>query len=367
MLTRLFGVFLNKKPDAYKQIDSLDGLRGVAVLLVLVSHLSNAGLPLFPALSFSGVGKVGVWLFFILSSFLLTLQFLDKKEESLLSAKVWLNYFTRRFFRIYPLFTVVMLVSWAFSGSGYFGSGYFAMDGLKDVVSRLTLQTAKGVEWSILVEFRYYLALPVMVLLIAYPLRRNLLYVTLTTIAVVIIADLSRPPIDLFSLRPYLSIFILGSFTAYLYWLFRQKAFKLSFKTKWMFEILAVFIAIIIFSLTPSIYSMLTGKIVPLDYWHSDLTLFAVLWSLFIFSYMNGIGYIESLLSQGYLRVIGIVSFGLYLWHPPVIEYVKQNYHAHSSIQACLALSIALAISCFTYIIVERPFQKIKLSGVGKA
>lgn len=354
-------MILDHKPNSYKQINSLDGLRGVAVLFVLVSHLSNAGLHLIPVLSFSGIGKVGVWLFFVLSSFLLTMQFLDKKEESLLCAKLWLNYFIRRFFRIYPLFTVVMIVTWAFSGSGY-----FVMGGVDDLVSRLTLQDAKGVEWSILVEFRYYLVLPIIVLLMAYPLRKQPLFVTLAALVVVFLADITRPPINLFSLRPYLSIFILGSFTAYLYWLFQQKALVLSFRSKCIFEILAVCIAIVIFLLTPSVYSMLIQQSVPLDYWHGDLTLFAVLWSLFIIFYLNGIGYIESLLSRGFLRIIGIVSFGLYLWHPPVITYVKQNYHGNSTIQACLAMTITFAVACITYMVVERPFLKIKLSGVGR-
>lgn len=361
MIRQLLNSVLNKKPSAYKQIDSLDGLRAIAVLLVVVSHLSNAGLHLFPVLSFSGVGKVGVWLFFVLSSFLLTLQFLDKKEESLLSAKLWLNYLIRRFFRIYPLFIIVMVVSWVLSGSGY-----FVMGGVNDLVSRLTLQAAKGVEWSILVEFRYYLVLPIIVLLIAYPLRRQPLYVTSAAIAAVFLADLTRPPIDLVSLMPYLSIFISGSYTAYLYWLFRQRVLDLSLRVKWVFEIIAASIAILIFSLTPSVYSMLIGKSVPIEYWHGDLTFFAVLWSLFIFSYMNGIGYIESLLSRGYLRIIGIVSFGLYLWHPPVIEYVKQNYHVHSSVQACLAMLIAFTVSCLTYMVVERPFIRIKLTGASR-
>jgi len=357
MIRHLFDSILNKKPSDYNQIDSLDGLRAIAVLLVLLSHLSNADLHLLPLLSFSGVGKVGVWLFFVLSSFLLTLQFLNKKEESLLSAKLWLNYLIRRFFRIYPLFTVVMLVSYALSGSGYSNMG-----GVNDLASRLSLQAAKGIEWSILVEFRYYLVLPIIVLLIAYPLRRQLLYVLSAVIAAVILSDVTRPPIDLVSLRPYISIFILGSFTAYLYWLLQQRVLDLPLQAKWTFEILAASIALLIFLLTPSVYSRLIGKSVPIEYWHGDLTFFALLWSLFIFSYMNGIGHIESLLAKNYLRIIGIVSFGLYLWHPPIIEFVKQNFHVHSSVQALLAMLFMFTVSCLTYFMVERPFMRIKLS-----
>ena len=36
---------------------ALDGLRGIAALLVVASHLGNAGMPLVPGLDFSGTGK----------------------------------------------------------------------------------------------------------------------------------------------------------------------------------------------------------------------------------------------------------------------------------------------------------------------
>ena len=58
-------------------IKSLDGLRGFAVLLVLLSHMSLVGINLVPGLDFAGIGKAGVYLFFVLSAFLLTWQSLE--------------------------------------------------------------------------------------------------------------------------------------------------------------------------------------------------------------------------------------------------------------------------------------------------
>jgi peptidoglycan/LPS O-acetylase OafA/YrhL len=216
----------------------------VAVLFVLGSHLSNADLHLFPTLSLSGIGKVGVWLFFVLSSFLLTLQFLARQDESLMSVRLWLYYFLRRFFCIYPLFTFVMFITWALSDSGY-----FVMGGTKDLVTRLALQDAKGVEWSILVEFRYYLLLPIIVLVMTFLLHRRFLHVTLATLTAVVLVDLTRPPIDLFSLRLYVGIFIIGSFTAYLYQLSQHRPLGLigSPLVKWSCEITAAGIAMLIF------------------------------------------------------------------------------------------------------------------------
>ena len=53
----------DNKKDHFK---ALDGLRGLAVLLVVLSHASLHNVYLFPGLDFSGMGKPGVFLFFVL-------------------------------------------------------------------------------------------------------------------------------------------------------------------------------------------------------------------------------------------------------------------------------------------------------------
>ena len=57
-------------------VHALDGLRGLAVLMVFLSHTSLSGHRALPFVNFAGTGKMGVFLFFILSSFLLTYPFL---------------------------------------------------------------------------------------------------------------------------------------------------------------------------------------------------------------------------------------------------------------------------------------------------
>lgn len=77
------------------QIDALDGLRGFAALLVVMSHTSNEGMHLIPFLDFRGTGKSGVFLFFLLSSFLLSIPLLAKGSKSF-SIPVMTNYWTWR-------------------------------------------------------------------------------------------------------------------------------------------------------------------------------------------------------------------------------------------------------------------------------
>ena len=96
--------------DQRLQLDSLDGLRGVAVLIVVVSHLSNSGMYLLPLVNLRGNGKSGVYLFFLLSSFLLTYPFLLKGKDALDRAYL-ANYALRRFLRIYPLYFCYLLLA----------------------------------------------------------------------------------------------------------------------------------------------------------------------------------------------------------------------------------------------------------------
>ena len=45
-------------------LSSLSGIRGYAVLLVLLAHSSNLGYHLLPDFDFTGAGKNGVFIFF---------------------------------------------------------------------------------------------------------------------------------------------------------------------------------------------------------------------------------------------------------------------------------------------------------------
>jgi len=74
---------------------SLDMLRGVAVLLVLGRHMDGAGI-------WSSAGWCGVDLFFVLSGFLISgLLFTEFKKTGTIDVK---RFWIRRGFKIYPAF-----------------------------------------------------------------------------------------------------------------------------------------------------------------------------------------------------------------------------------------------------------------------
>jgi peptidoglycan/LPS O-acetylase OafA/YrhL len=94
-----------------KHIPALDGIRGVAVLMVLSFHLfyNRDGLTgyLRRALFVVDSGWVGVDLFFVLSGFLITGILLRTKE----SPRYFRTFYARRALRIFPLYYGVVIVA----------------------------------------------------------------------------------------------------------------------------------------------------------------------------------------------------------------------------------------------------------------
>lgn len=95
-----------------RHYDFIDSLRGIAALSVLIVHLGRLTTPKIdaPAWIFplTDIGGTGVLLFFVLSAFTLSLSMKSRKDE----ANPLRNYFIRRFFRIAPLFYVVMIATY---------------------------------------------------------------------------------------------------------------------------------------------------------------------------------------------------------------------------------------------------------------
>ena len=88
-----------------RHVPALDGVRGLAILLVLVSHLmlfnNRTGSRFGDSLSaLRGLGWVGVDLFFVLSGFLITGILFDTLHDP----HYFRSFYMRRFLRIFPLY-----------------------------------------------------------------------------------------------------------------------------------------------------------------------------------------------------------------------------------------------------------------------
>lgn len=151
----------------------LDGLRGIAVLLVVIGHMTygvsphepKAFLPGFPGL-FHGGGITGVQLFFVLSGYLITIILVAGISDR--GARSFGNFYARRAARLLPALIMVCAVYAVFVAVAREGSEQAL--GFKSVLSALTytsnlpLITSDywlGHTWTLAVEEQFYLAWPV--------------------------------------------------------------------------------------------------------------------------------------------------------------------------------------------------------------
>jgi peptidoglycan/LPS O-acetylase OafA/YrhL len=88
------------------RISELDGLRGIAILLVLVFHFTPASGALYPLAHVFQVGWIGVDLFFVLSGYLITGILLDSAGRP----HYYRNFIVRRSLRIFPLYYACLLL-----------------------------------------------------------------------------------------------------------------------------------------------------------------------------------------------------------------------------------------------------------------
>lgn len=92
-----------------KQISALDGIRGIAIIWVVLHNtmdrpLAPAGAALHLLAMFSHIGWLGVQLFFALSGFLITAGLLDSQG----AAHYFRNFYAKRALRILPLYYAVL-------------------------------------------------------------------------------------------------------------------------------------------------------------------------------------------------------------------------------------------------------------------
>ncbi len=154
-------------------IPGLDGLRGVAILLVLV-HMLNLleaehGMPAWVFSRISQIGWTGVQLFFVLSGFLITGILLDTQR----SKKYFSAFYGRRTLRIFPLYFSVLtlafvILPWLGSVPPSVATDQHHQIWLWTYLSNWAAIFDQGSKafphfWSLAVEEQFYLVWPLLV------------------------------------------------------------------------------------------------------------------------------------------------------------------------------------------------------------
>jgi peptidoglycan/LPS O-acetylase OafA/YrhL len=150
---------------AQKKYPSLNGLRAVSIIMVVISHLVMLYPSNFGWLSF--LGPLGVNIFFVISGFLITtLCIKEKVETSTISLK---NFYLRRAFRILPVAYLYILIlavlNFIFklnmASAGFIAAIFFLAD--LSFSRRTNFNWDVSHYWSLSVEEQFYLFFPVFI------------------------------------------------------------------------------------------------------------------------------------------------------------------------------------------------------------
>ena len=394
----------------------LDGVRGIAVLLVVSFHVNLvSGNKLWDwqtnplASSVTTAGGTGVTLFFVLSGFLLFMPF----AKALLFKGSWplvRVYYMRRMFRIFPGYYISLFLLILVAYQQYLNPDHrvnlllfltFFMDS-----TRLTFRTLDGPFWTLATEWQFYTILPLICVAIAFavkwvPVHKRLHAILLCLLAVIACGLAVRfwglyytaHPVQTFLWLPqavmnvlmfiffgitgkYTEDFAVGMLISLLYiyaqhpstraffserwkqlspWLWRAGIIILVFSAMWHFK-----------SGEPAAWPFLTG-IMPVFDWLSEMLL-AIGFGLCIAAILYGSESLKRPFAWQPLRSVGLISYSLYIWHLPLLTlfntrvlpmFHAQNVYAIYLLYWLWVLFVIFPVSLLFFTLVEKPFMRI--------
>ena len=327
--------------DAVRHYGYLDGVRGAAVLLVIFSHTSNEKAHVIPGLSLSGAGKLGVWLFFTLSAFLLCARLIDMFRLDRPGWRVIASYGAGRVARIFPLYIVVILVYWFF---GRVEAG--------EVAPHLLLLEGKSIFWAIPVEFKFYALLP----LIAYALSRlspapatMAVLVLFVNVLLTVMFPLKDYPPNTLSFLPYVSIFLWGVLAAHC-----AQAGILKPPRRMSSIILIICLVLTLPTAGNFVLLILGGAALPASEFHFLGPLQGLLSSLLILHGLT-VPWLRRGFENRVVMYTGKISFSMYLWHILLLEKALQATWLPLGLKGIATLTVSFILSVATYALIEKP------------
>ena len=324
------------------RIAAMDGLRGIAILLVLWFHvwqITWLGVPLslghgFDAQIVPETGFVGVELFFLLSGFCVFYPFarahFERRPEP-----AWRHFYSRRFWKIVPSYVLAVAVLVGFGVQRYGSLG----EGARDVALHLafvhnwfaaTTGSISGVLWSLGVEVQFYAVFP---LLCALFLRSPVA----TFAALVVLAAAFRAASQAFDAY-YLSqlvnqlpavadLFAVGMLVAYAYRLVLARSPLLALRRRlWTAVALAGVAASVV--LLHSLYGVRfdhDGFVLWQTHYRTAL---ALAFGLVAFGTLLAHPAWVAVVANPVTIFLGAISYNLYLWHQVVARLVAASIPA---------------------------------------
>ena len=309
---------MNKKSIFH--IDSLDGLRAIAALMVMFfhffQHLITSNSFVLMIKKISTFGQTGVSLFFVLSGFLITRILLKEKK----SEKYFINFYVRRSLRIFPLYyfylVLVFFIIPFFEHVNVpdFSKQIYHWVYLQDFAITFKWNYVGPIHfWSLAVEEHFYLFFPLLV----YFLKEKQLIISLAILvlaSVVLRYILSLKGYEVFYLTfTRLDELCLGAFLAIL-----------EFKGKFSEHSSKRFLYLFIFMLAPLYllwYFFASESNVYVQTFKYSLISIIYFCTIGFIITANKSNFLSKVLATKPLLFTGKISYGLYVYHGLCFAY----------------------------------------------
>lgn len=348
-------------PEDRKFRPDVQGLRAVAVLLVVLFHANVRGL---------GGGYVGVDVFFVISGFVITGVLLRERKSS--GATSILSFYGRRIRRILPAATLVIIAAvvasyvllgplsgnqtasdarWA---SVFLLNVHFAANGTNYLASQLPPSVLQNY-WSLAVEEQFYFVYPAVFLIVAglslrMSLRVRLAIVLSVAVIISFVASVmetsNNATAAYFSPLPRVWELALGGLIAISTVHLRRLPPLIASVVSWL-GLIAILVAAFVYS--PS--TPYPGWAVALPVIGAGLVIAA--------GVSPSVHGAERLLALRPFQLIGLVSYSWYLWHWPVLTLATERSGAGSlrTSDALLWALLSLGLAILTFVLIEQPVR----------
>lgn len=351
----------------------LEGLRFFSIFLVVLQHFSERvnryGNFHFDEQTiqhqfsyFLSRGTIGVYIFFAISGYVLTLPWIKEKNDLKSNYK---SFIFRRFSRIEPPYLIwmsiffVLLVFYSNVPFLEITKHYiFSLLYLHNIVYQ-SHSIINPVAWSLEVELQFYLLAPFIIK--ALWMIKNINYRMITILTLIIITQFCQYYFGWWHFPN--KITLLGALPHFLVGILMVNVITLkaiSVKKSYIFDV-AFIISWVLLSYL----------------WSTELIkniLFNIILSVLIFSAFNSL-LINKFLKFRFVVIIGGMCYSIYLTHLPFIEFVFQklltnfnsnNYSFYFLVTLLVSFSFIALVGIFSFLFIEKPFMKYDESIIPK-
>lgn len=375
--------------DIATKNDPLLTLRAYACALVLLGHgfmIAFAPENLVQLAKETDLGWitaspwVGVWVFFVLSGYLIGKGFFKKRY--LPNFQGIKNFYFNRLLRILPLYWIavivvsVLVVPQIFSAThflDYLQILFFTYDGQHQI-------NPIGALWSVSTEMNFYLVAPfIFVLLRGIQSKKSIVIsfllalivgATIRSLCWNFLGAAHSWNMDFYiPLITNLDLFIFGMLLNPLIALYQKRGLAISFPREKGLIIMGAFYVFVTYL---SRHAMIICKF-PQDYylhcWVPTLTALVIGGVIFLFEFARSqnerpTGWAHTIIAK--TQIFGMLTYALYVWHEPIFIYLNRIFPARASLmisiwQWSVAMMFCTALAWVSHEWIEKRFEKKKM------